>query len=97
MSIPRHPDAGADIRSVLSKLRGQQRRLADSLHELGPQYTGALCRELAIGNLSDCALKANRVLERSGFRIVARKPDRPIKNRYGEPSQMHVWELRRVS
>lgn len=60
-------------------------------------HPGALTHEIsarcAIGNVSDACCRANRLLENVGLRLVCRPPNPPIRNRFGEPSPVHEWQL----
>jgi hypothetical protein len=77
-------------RETKSKLA---RRLVEYLAQNGPTSTPQLARECSIGNLSDTASKIRPALERRGWTITATLPRRPIRNRFGEPTQAHIWRL----
>jgi len=53
-------------------------------------------QQCAISNISDIACKANKRIHKHGFFIACQKPITPFKNRFGHPSQMHLWALHRL-
>lgn len=75
------------------KLRGAAKRMLWQLYRYGPSHTGELSAAIACSNLSDCASRANRVLEPLGLRIVCHLPKQRLRNRFNEPSMSHLWKL----
>ena len=47
-------------------------------------------------NLSDLAIKYNPRLIQGGYYLDCRKPEKPIKNNFGEDSGQQLWGLYRV-
>jgi len=75
----------------------QARRLVRYLvdHPDGP-LTGEIAHAQQIGNVSDAACKARKVLEPHGFTIVAVQPRPRVLNKFGRPCNTHKWYIRRV-
>ena len=80
----------------IALLKGQRLRLVTYLIDHSGVFVGRLSADTAIGNVSDVAIKANRILEAYGLRIVARRPRKKHLNRFGEPTDQHQWWLERI-
>ena len=84
------------VERACSGLRGQACRMVRYIDANPGALTGAVASSCAIGNVSDAARKANRELERYGFRILAKLPKPLSENRFGERSQQHEWRIERA-
>ena len=51
----------------------------------------------SIGNISDVAHKVNPILHRHGYMIGCEKPLRAIPNKFGEPSNMFLWSIYKLT
>lgn len=73
-------------------------RLIDELVKAYPSSlpTLKLNQNCAIGNISDIAATVNKRIAKHGWFIACQKPLIPFKNRFGQPSQMHLWALHRL-
>lgn len=96
VSITQRIDQSAAVRAATARMGRQAARITEALHTQGPMLTGQLAHQCAVSNISDTASRANRELERHGFRIVCHLPQPLIVNRFGEPSQQHKWAIERV-
>ena len=84
------------IASVTFDREGRQpQRLIKKLVAVYPATLATLeiNRQCAISNISDIACKANQRIHKHGYFIACEKPVVPFKNRFGHPSQMHLWGL----
>ena len=91
----------SDIQSAVEAAKGetksrQAHRLADYLVVNDSALTGDIARDCAIGNISAAANFIRPALQKHGYTIIANMPDRPIRNRFGEPSMSHEWRLVRI-
>lgn len=77
-------------------LRGQQARFVEYLERHGKALTGEVAQNCAIGNVSDCAIRANEKLIPLGWKIIAQQPKPLTRNRFGETSLQCEWSLRNV-
>lgn len=90
-----------DLVTRLAKAKGRTRskgarRMVDYLFIHGRASTAELARETGVGNLSDTANKIRPALLAVGLKLVAERPERPIRNRYGENSEQHIWRIERA-
>jgi len=73
--------------------RGQVIRLVSYLANKPKSPTVFVNSDCAIGNISDIARSANPTLYKHGLFISCEKPPEPLRNRFGEPSQMYLWSI----
>ncbi|MCT2531551.1 hypothetical protein N2382_11860 [SAR92 clade bacterium H921] len=83
------------FRSVPHQL-SQARRLIEHLAQYPDSVTSDVAKKCAIGNISDVARKVNPTLFEHGLFISCRRPVMPIKNRFGEMSNMFLWGIYRL-
>jgi len=94
------PSLSKSTNSLLNKVTTASRdltapraRLLRLLSEEGKSTAGRLCHVCAIGNLSDTVIKMQPILKKHGLSIRHYAPHKPLNNSFGEPSQVHYWEL----
>lgn len=63
------------------------------LFEVGRATTGQLAHECQCGNVSDAVLKMDTVLNASGLKVLHYLPVTLVRNKFGDVSQVHYWEL----
>jgi hypothetical protein len=68
-------------------------RLVDYLLVNQSALTHEVARDCAIGNISCAAGYIRPALNKRGLDIVATPPARKIRNRFGEPCQVHEWRI----
>lgn len=84
----------AGIEAAKRQIRSKAaKHLTDVLVRRGPTNSAELAREAGVCNLSDAAAKIRPELEKHGLTIVARRPPTRLRNRFGEPSDMHIWSI----
>ncbi|MFV8816668.1 hypothetical protein ACNKU3_02915 [Haliea sp. E17] len=81
------------LRETKSK---QAHRLVEYLLVNPCAFTHEIARDCAIGNLSSAASYVRPALQKRGLSIVASLPKHRVRNRFGEPSQVHEWRLVRL-
>lgn len=85
------------IREAKAKTKSSHaHRLVDFLFTNGPSSTTFISRSCGIGNISDAANRIRPALRGCGIDLVAILPNPPIRNRYGERSQAHIWFLQSI-
>ncbi len=91
--LPEHCSLSERARRALRELpKGRCRRLVAFLLKSGPCTTAEIASVCAIGNVSDAVLSALPALQRHGL-AIEHGHRCGLKNRYGEPTLMHVWRL----
>lgn len=92
--VPRDHSLGQAVEAAKGETHSRQaHRLVDYLVEHGPTSTGELCQQCAIGNLSSAANYIRPALHRRGVALICTLPIPTPRNRFGEPSQAHIWRL----
>lgn len=81
------------ILSAIPDSQKQGRRFVAYIYENPWAITVAICRDCAVVNISDCASNVRPYLKPLGLDITCRHPEIPIKNRFGERSNMFEWGL----
>ena len=74
----------------------QARRLIEHLAEYPDSVTSYVAKTCAIGNISDVARKVNPTLFEHNLFISCKRPAIPIRNRFGELSNMFLWGIYRL-
>lgn len=74
-------------------LTGQPQRVTEFIYRHQGALTHHVAERCAVGNVSDACRRANFQLEQVGLRLVCRMPNPRIKNRFGQPSQVHKWYM----
>lgn len=88
-----------ELKAALQSLRekkGQTHRMVRYLAKNPKSSTAFVASDCAIGNVSDCAIRANESLYKADFFISCQRPHPAIQNRFGEPSAMFLWSLYRL-
>lgn len=80
------------LRSVPNDF-SQARRLIEHLAEYPDSVTSDVAKTCAIGNISDVARKVNPILFKHNLFISCKRPVMPIRNRFGELSNMFLWGI----
>lgn len=80
-----------EISKEIPKSAKQFRRMLSHLACNPDAVTNELCIASAAVNLSDVATKNNHLIRQHGIFIDCRKPDKAIKNRFGEHSNQFLW------
>tara|TARA_R110001592_G_scaffold113322_1_gene312371 strand:+ start:15411 stop:15728 length:318 start_codon:yes stop_codon:yes gene_type:complete len=98
MSLPKitHPDKSVlSIRvSKASKgLTPRQRRIVTLLSDIKKGSTGYLASACQCGNISAAVISMQAHLRSHGLFIRNYYPETGLKNKFGEPSRAHLWEL----
>lgn len=79
--------------ALQAKMPPAGKRIFRLLAERGPRTTGRIAFLCQVGNVSDAVAKINPILSEYGLFITNYFPARPVRNRFGGHSFVHVWEL----
>lgn len=74
----------------------QSQRLLSFLATNPKSSTVKVNAACSIGNISHVARKLNKILFKHHLFIACQKPPKPLKNKFGENSQMFEWSLYRL-
>lgn len=81
---------------IRSRLTRAQRRVLDLVERQPNQFTYRICRDAAVGNVSDAAAKINQKFQILGvpYRLTCTLQKAP--NRFGQTVRMGRWKLSRL-
>ena len=86
------PELNSVLTVIPSKFT-QARRLVEHLADNPNSITSTVAKTCGIGNISDVARKINPTLFRRSLFISCRKPAMPVRNKFGEVSNMFEWGI----
>ena len=79
--------------SVVPAHFSQARRLVEHLAKNPNSLTSTVASTCSIGNISDVARKTNPALFKERLFISCSKPVAPVRNKFGEISNMFEWGI----
>ena len=82
--------------SVVPAHFSQARRLVEHLAKNPNSLTSTVASTCSIGNISDVARKTNPALFKERLFISCSKPVAPVRNKFGEISNMFEWGIYRL-
>lgn len=89
----------AELAAILKQIHAnatQEQRLLTYLADNPKSPTVNVNAACSIGNISHVAGKLNKILFKHDLFIACERPPTPIKNKFGENSQMFEWSLYRL-
>ena len=87
------PYVSENLQHLIPETQRQARRLVEFLSSHPDATTSFVANKVACSNLSQAARVANSFISRNGYFVYCRKPDKPITNKFGEPSRMFMWGI----
>lgn len=85
-----------EIEKLIPASSKQFKRMVKHLAEHPNSLTTKVCVACASVNLSDLARKHNHLIKTAGLFVGCCKPPFRTNNRFGEPSNEHLWGLYRI-
>lgn len=79
--------------ALQAKMPPAGKRIFRLLAERGPRSTGRIAFLCQVGNVSDAVLHIQPILSQFGLFITNYPPSKPICNRFGGRSSVHIWEI----
>lgn len=79
--------------ALQAKMPPAGKRIFRLLAERGPRSTGRIAFLCQVGNVSDAVLHIQPILAPFGLCVTNYPPTKPICNRFGGRSAVHIWEI----
>ncbi len=90
------PAQSLKLIKIISPYASRCHRLIEYLSQNKQAPSGHVANACSIGNISDTASDINPSIYKEGYFIGCEKPLVRILNKFGEPSNEHLWSIYKV-
>lgn len=92
-TYPIQEDIDAKVAEARKGLSGMRLRVFSLLYMVRKESTGYIASECQCGNVSAAVNAMQEHLQKHGLFIRNYYPETGLKNKFGEPTRAHIWEL----